>query len=109
MYENLTAEQKDYIEQEKIDAARKNMQLVSEGKPPVYYPEYDEGGDRVPVFDRVEISVIDKKGKPLPNVEFSKKRETAYSSDESVVSTNSLGKLVLMHSSTDGWYDQIYS
>ena len=107
MYENLTAEQKDYIEQEKIDAARKNMQLVSEGKPPVYYPEYDEGGDRVPVFDRVEISVIDKKGKPLPNVEFSKKRETAYSSDESVVSTNSLGKLVLMHSSTDGWYDQI--
>ena len=106
-YEALTDEQKTYISDKRIAAAKDNYDKVSKGEEPTYYPEYDEGGDRLPNFDRIEILVLDKYGQPMPNIEFTKRRESAYTFDEESVTTNASGKLVLQHKATDVFYDEI--
>lgn len=107
-YDALTEEQKTYMDTGRVEAARNNKEKVENGEEPDYYPEYDyDGGEKLPVWDRLEITVTDKYGNPIPNVEFAKTRKTSYTSDESIVKTDENGKLVLIHSSTDGWYDEI--
>lgn len=101
-YDALTAEQKTYMETARVEAARSNMVKVRNGEEPVYYPEYDKGEVKEPVWDRLEISVVDKYGNPMPGVSFVK---TGRDSEETyaTLQTNEYGKLVLKHSPTDVW------
>ena len=100
-YQKLTEDQKAYIDAGKAEAAESNKALVEAGQDPVYYPEYDQGGEPVPVFDRVTIRVVDQNGEPLSGVEFTRKdREYGYS-DTAVTDEN--GKLTFVHSTLDYW------
>lgn len=100
-YQKLTEDQKSYIDAGKAEAAESNKALVEAGQDPVYYPEYDQGGEPVPVFDRVTIRVVDQNGEPLSGVEFTRKdREYGYS-DTAVTDEN--GKLTFVHSTLDYW------
>ena len=100
-YQKLTEDQKAYIDAGKAEAAESNKALVEAGQDPVYYPEYDQGGEPVPVFDRVTIRVVDQNGEPLSGVEFTRKdREYGYS-DTAVTDEN--GKLTFVHSILDYW------
>lgn len=73
-YQKLTEDQKAYIDAGKAEAAESNKALVEAGQDPVYYPEYDQGGEPVPVFDRVTIRVVDQNGEPLSGVEFTDRK-----------------------------------
>ena len=100
-YQKLTEDQKAYIDAGKAEAAESNKALVEAGQDPVYYPEYDQGGEPVLVFDRVTIRVVDQNGEPLSGVEFTRKdREYGYS-DTAVTDEN--GKLTFVHSTLDYW------
>ena len=107
-FDALSDEQKTYMDRARMDAARSNKERVEKGEDPVYYPEYDHNGsEKLPVWDRVTIKVVDKNGNPMPGVNFIKTRKTAYKDDKSTVETDGEGDLNLIHSSTDGWYDEI--
>ncbi len=106
-YEKLTDEQKTYFDEKRIEAAYENKKKVEYGEEPIYYPEYDEDGVKTPIFDRLEIQVIDQKGIPLPDVEFQKIMKNEAAENVAVVKTNSTGKLVLKHSSTDAIWNEI--
>lgn len=99
-YAGLTDGQKAYIDAAKIDAAKSNLELVQQGKEPVYYPQYDEGGEPVPVFDSVTVQAVDKNGTPMEKVEFIRK-------DDLGVKTSSYtdhdGKITYKHSFLDRW------
>lgn len=107
-YEALSDEQKTYIETAKVEAAKTNKAKVEAGEAPEYYPEYDNGGVKQPVFDHLEIKVVDKKGNPLPNVKFIRKRvNTGATPSEYAFTTDENGILTLKHTSVDAWYDNI--
>lgn len=107
-YEALSDEQKTYIETAKVEAAKNNKAKVEAGEAPEYYPEYDNGGVKQPVFDHLEIKVVDKKGNPLPNVKFIRKRvNTGATPSEYAFTTDENGILTLRHTSVDAWYDNI--
>ena len=100
-YQKLTEDQKAYIDAGKAEAAESNKALVEAGQDPVYYPEYDQGGEAVPVFDRVTIRVVDQNGEPLKGVEFTH-RDVEYGYTDTAV-TDDGGKLVFVHGTLDYW------
>lgn len=106
-FDELTEEQKTYFEPARIEAARSNKSKVEFGAEPDYYPEYDEEGIKIPVFNGIEISVYDKYGSPMADVEFTKLSSNSYSESKSTVKTDSVGKIFLKHTSTDPVYDLI--
>lgn len=94
-YESLTQEQKSYVEEKRVQAAIKNLDLVQAGKEPDYYPEYDEGGEPVPVFDRITVQAVDKTGKPLAGVKFIRK-DLEFDSEAELI-TGEDGKITSKH------------
>lgn len=107
-YDALSDEQKTYIESARLEAAKNNKAKVEAGEEPDYYPEYDNGGTKQPVLDRLEIKVVDKKGNPLPDVNFVRKRvNTGATPSEYTIATDKNGVLTLKHTSVDAWFDNI--
>lgn len=100
-YQKLTEDQKSYIDAGKVEATESNRALVEAGQDPVYYPQYDQGGEPVPVFDRITIRVVDQKGGPVKGVEFTRKDRQYGYSDTAV--TDDDGKLIFVHSTLDYW------
>lgn len=107
-YDALSDEQKTYIDSARLEAAKNNKAKVEAGEEPDYYPEYDNGGTKQPVLDRLEIKVVDKKGNPLPDVNFVRKRvNTGAPASEYTIATDKNGVLTLKHTSVDAWFDNI--
>ena len=107
-YDALSDEQKTYIDSARLEAAKNNKAKVEAGEEPDYYPEYDNGGTKQPVLDRLEIKVVDKKGNPLPDVNFVRKRvNTGATPSEYTIATDKNGILTLKHTSVDAWFDNI--
>lgn len=107
-YDALSDEQKTYIDSKKVEATKNNKAKVEAGDEPEYYPEYDNGGVKQPILDRLEIKVVDKNGKSLPNVNFVRKRiNTGATPSEYTFTTDKNGILTLKHTSIDAWYDKI--
>ena len=106
-YNELTDEQKTYMDEKRVEAAKSNKTKVENGGEPDYYPEYDIDGEKQPVWDRLEIKVVDKKGVPMSDVEFTKTSATAYAQNTATVKTDSIGRLILRHSAADALYDLI--
>lgn len=107
-YDALSDEQKTYIDSARLEAAKNNKAKVEAGEEPDYYPEYDNGGTKQPVLDRLEIKVVDKKGNPLPDVNFVRKRvNTGATPSEYTIATDKNGVLTLKHTSVDAWFDNI--
>lgn len=106
-YDALTEEQKTYIDEKRVEAARSNKKKVENGGTAEYYPEYDVAGERKPVLNRLEIMVVDKKGAPLADVEFTKTLKTPYVEEHRTVKTDSSGQLILKHTTIDPLYDEI--
>ncbi len=107
-YDALSDEQKTYIDSARLEAAKNNKAKVEAGEEPDYYPEYDNGGAKQPVLDRLEIKVVDKKGNPLPDVNFVRKRvNTGATPSEYTIATDKNGVLTLKHTSVDAWFDNI--
>ena len=103
-YEALTDTQKEYIESDRVKACKDNKAKVEKGEEPKYYPEYDEGGQKTPVFDRIEIKVVDKKGNPMPGISFVKK--SMWGSAKEVI-TDENGVLILKHDLQDVWSGEV--
>ena len=105
-YDALSQVQKTYFDENRIKAARSNMQKVQTGGEPDYYPEYDVEGVRRPIFSKIEISVVDRKGVPMAGIDFVK---MVNSSGQilNTFTTDSVGKLVLKHTASDALYDEI--
>lgn len=101
-YEALTDEQKTYMDQGMIQAAKSNKELVEAGNAPQYYPEYDQGGEPVPVFDRITIQAVDKNGTPIKDVEFIREEVGGWGVPETR-KTDESGKIVYEHASIDKW------
>ena len=107
-YEALTDEQKTYLDSSKMEAAKNNKEKVENGEAPEYYPEYDNGGEKQPVLDRLEIKVVDKNGKPMSGIPFIRsRRNTGAEPSDLTVNTDENGILTLKHTSVDTWYDKI--
>lgn len=107
-YDALSDEQKTYIDSARLEAAKNNKAKVEAGEEPDYYPEYDNGGTKQPVLDRLEIKVVDKKGNLLPDVNFVRKRvNTGATPSEYTIATDKNGVLTLKHTSVDAWFDNI--
>jgi len=106
-YNALTDEQKTYMDTNRVEAAKSNKTKVENGGEPDYYPEYDIDGEKQPIWDRLEIKVVDKKGVPMSDVEFTKISATAYAQNTATVKTDSIGRLILRHSAADALYDLI--
>ena len=99
-YRKLTDEQKTYIDSKMVKAATTNKELVEQGSAPFYYPEYDQGGEPVPVFDRITIQAVDKNGSPMSDVEFIREEVGGWGVP-SVQKTDKNGMIVYQHSSLD--------
>ena len=99
-YEDLTETQKEYVGTARAEAAAANKKKVENGEEPEYYPEYDEGGTKQPVLDRLEIQALDKRGNPMPDVTFIKKAlgATQYTTDQN-------GMIYVNHAATDAYWD----
>ncbi len=103
VYDELSAKQKAYLDEGRIEAARSNKELVSNGEPPKFYDEY-EGDDEIrPVLDRMEITVVDKNGKHMPGVKF--ERQARVTIGEFV--TDEDGVMEIMHRPDSDHYTQI--
>lgn len=106
-YADLSEDQKSYIDSGKIQAIESNKAKVEKGEAPDAYPEYEHTGSKTPVFDRLEIKVVNKKGAPLEGVTFIKEKKTEYVDEKDTVITDEDGILTLKHMDNDAWYDQI--
>ena len=99
-YDALNVARKAYFDAGRIRAARENKRRVEEGLEPTYYEEYDEDGEAQPVLDRLLITVVDKKGAPMPGISFIKK---VVGTKE--ISTDENGMLEIVHQLNDGNFD----
>lgn len=99
-YDELTDTQKEYVGTARAETARTNKKKVENDEEPEYYPEYDEGGTKQPVLDRLEIKVVDKYGNPMSGVEFVK---TALGTKSYFTDKN--GMLSIEHSASDAYWD----
>lgn len=106
-YGALTDEQKTYMDTNRVEAARSNKTKVENGGEPDYYPEYDIDGEKQPVWDRLEIKVVDKKGVPMSDVKFEKTLITNGIEHSSDIKTNKFGQLILTHSAIDAMNELI--
>ena len=93
-YDNLTDEQKTYVDTGMVNAARSNLALVENEEEPVYYEEYDYGGVARPVLNRLDVYVVDKYGQPMSGVKVNK--YTGGSLANTFV-TDASGKAVIRH------------
>lgn len=101
-YQMLSDEQKTYFETKRIEAAQANKDRVDSGLPPEPYEEYDEEAEAQPVLDRLLITVVDKNGKPMPNVTFKRVRV----GDEKEIVTDSNGMLEIVHGFGTSYLEQ---
>lgn len=106
-YEKLTDEQKTYIDSGKIQAIRDNKEKVEKGEKPDSYPQYENNAPKTPIFDRIEIKVVNRKGVPLEGVPFVKEKKTEYVDEKENITTDENGMLILKHKDWDAVYDKI--
>ena len=106
-YEKLTDEQKTYIDSGKIQAIRDNKEKVEKGEKPDSYPQYENNAPKTPIFDRIEIKVVNRKGVPLEGVPFVKEKNTEYVDEKENITTDENGMLILKHKDLDAFYDKI--
>lgn len=106
-YEKLTEEQKTYIDKGKVQAIRNNKAKVEKGETPDSYPEYENNAPKTPIFDRIEIKVVNRKGVPLEGVSFVKEKKTEYVDETENLTTDENGMLILKHKDWDAVYDKI--
>lgn len=106
-YEKLTEEQKTYIDKGKVQAIRNNKAKVEKGETPDSYPEYENNAPKTPIFDRIEIKVVNRKGVPLEGVSFVKEKKTEYVDETENLTTDENGMLILKHKDLDAVYDKI--
>ena len=106
-YEKLTDEQKTYIDSGKIQAIRDNKEKVEKGEEPDSYPQYENNAPKTPIFDRIEIKVVNRKGVPLEGVPFVKEKTTEYVDEKENITTDENGMLILKHKDWDAVYDKI--
>lgn len=106
-YEKLTDEQKTYIDSGKVQAIRDNKAKVEKGEEPDSYPEYENNAPKTPIFDRIEIKVVNRKGVPLEGVSFVKEKKTEYVDETENLTTDENGMLILKHKDWDAVYDKI--
>lgn len=106
-YEKLTEEQKTYIDKGKVQAIRNNKAKVEKGETPDSYPEYENNAPKTPIFDRIEIKVVNRKGVPLEGVSFVKEKKTEYVDETENLTTDENGMLILKHKNWDAVYDKI--
>lgn len=64
-YNVLTESQKTYVNSDMVRACENNIQLVKNGQEPEYYPEYDRGGTVRPIWNRLSVRVVNRKGEPV--------------------------------------------
>ncbi len=95
-YDALTDSQREYLDLGMAEAARSNYAKVSAGEDPEYYEEYDKGGVQKPVWNRVDVSVVDSAGHPLSGITVKRAGlgTTEYTTDDS-------GKVSMPHASWD--------
>ena len=106
-YEKLTDEQKTYIDSGKVQAIRDNKAKVEMGEEPDSYPQYENNAPKTPIFDRIEIKVVNRKGVPLEGVSFVKEKKTEYVDETENLTTDENGMLILKHKDWDAIYDKI--
>lgn len=114
-YADLSEDQKSYIDSGKIQAIESNKAKVEKGEAPDAYPEYENTGSKTPVFDRLEIKVVNKKGAPLEGIAFTKEKKVEYKEDNETkyviqkesFTTDEEGILTLKHEMMDATYDSI--
>ena len=106
-YEKLTDEQKTYIDSGKVQAIRDNKEKVEKGEEPDSYPQYENNAPKTPIFDRIEIKVVNRKGVPLEGVPFVKEKKTEYVDEKENITTDENGMLILKHKDWDAVYDKI--
>lgn len=106
-YEKLTDEQKTYIDSGKVQAIRDNKAKVEMGEEPDSYPQYENNAPKTPIFDRIEIKVVNRKGVPLEGVSFVKEKKTEYVDETENLTTDENGMLILKHKDWDAVYDKI--
>lgn len=106
-YEKLTEEQKTYIDKGKVQAIRNNKAKVEKGETPDSYPEYENNAPKTPIFDRIEIKVVNRKGVPLEGVSFVKEKKTEYVDETENLTADENGMLILKHKDWDAVYDKI--
>ncbi|MBL6468074.1 MAG: leucine-rich repeat domain-containing protein [Mogibacterium sp.] len=106
-YEKLTDEQKTYIDSGKVQAIRDNKAKVEKGEEPDSYPEYENNAPKTPIFDRIEIKVVNRKGVPLEGIPFVKEKKTEYVDETENLTTDENGMLILKHKNWDAVYDKI--
>lgn len=106
-YDKLTDEQKTYIKDGKIDAIRSNKAKVENGETPDAYPEFENTATKTPIWDRIEIKVVNKNGVPLEGVKFIKEKKTPYVTDTENIVSDENGILTLKHKDMDAYYDKI--
>ena len=106
-YEKLTEEQKTYIDKGKVQAIRNNKAKVEKGETPDSYPEYENNAPKTPIFDRIEIKVVNRKGVPLEGIPFVKEKKTEYVDETENLTTDENGMLILKHKDWDAVYDKI--
>lgn len=106
-YEKLTEEQKTYIDKGKVQAIRNNKAKVEKDETPDSYPEYENNAPKTPIFDRIEIKVVNRKGVPLEGVSFVKEKKTEYVDETENLTTDENGMLILKHKDWDAVYDKI--
>ena len=106
-YDALTDNQKSYLDEGKINAIRANYDKVKNGEEPDSYPEYENSESKTPIWDRIEIKVVNQNGAPISGMNFIKEGYTPYASDKRDFSTDENGMLVLKHTSMDPHKDEI--
>ena len=106
-YDKLTDEQKSYIKAGKIDAIKSNKEKVEKGEAPDAYPEFENTAEQTPIWDRLEIKVVNKNGVPLDGVKFVKEKVTPYVTDTENLVSDENGVLVIKHKDMDAYYDKI--
>lgn len=99
-FDSLTSEQKTYIDEGMVEACRSNMALLADGFEPEYYPEYDKGGEAKPVWSRLNVRVVNKKGEPVSGATVIKKAIGTLA-----LTTDDRGIAVVRHQASDANFD----
>lgn len=79
---------------------------------PDAYPEFENTAEQTPIWDRLEIKVINKNGIPLEGVKFVKEKIREFPDEPDEVAKDELvsdenGMLIIKHKDFDAIYDKI--
>lgn len=99
-YNDLTDEQKTYIDTAMVQACTNNISLIENGAAPQYYPEYDRGGIARPVWNRLSVRVVNRKGEPVAGATVIKSAMGTMS-----LTTDSRGMVTVKHLASDSSFD----